>query len=112
MAGEWMSALLHDLQNILDTKTGQPLSDSEALQRFAAQQDESAFAALMQRHGPLVFNVCRNFLRHEQDAEDAFQATFLVLARQAGSIRNERSVANWLYGVAYRVAMKATPSAA
>jgi RNA polymerase sigma factor (sigma-70 family) len=112
MAGEPMSALLHHLHRVLNTETARQLTDAEALQRFTAQQDESAFAALMQRHGPLVLNVCRHFLRHEQDAEDAFQATFLVLARQASSIRKERSVANWLYGVAYRVAMKARRSAA
>src|SRR5260370_26089868 len=100
MAGEPMSALLHHLHKVLNTETARQLSDDEALQRFTAQQDESAFAALMQRHGPLVLSVCRHFLRHEQDAEDAFQATFLVLARQAGTIRKERSVANWLYGVA------------
>jgi RNA polymerase sigma factor (sigma-70 family) len=112
MAGEQKSALLLHLRKVIETEAARQLSDGEALRRFAAQREEAAFATLMQRHGPLVMGVCRHFLRHEQDAEDAFQATFLVLARQAGSIRKEHSVASWLYGVAYRIAMKARRSAA
>src|SRR5262245_39541233 len=66
-------------------------SDQELLQRFVSRREEAAFAALLRRHGPLVLSVCRRALRHEQDAEDAFQATFLVLARKAGSIRRQES---------------------
>jgi RNA polymerase sigma factor (sigma-70 family) len=82
-------------------------TDAQLLQRYAASQDADAFAALVARHGPLVWSVCRRELGHDQDSEDAFKATFLVLARQAGAIRNTQTVAGWLYRVAYRTAVKA-----
>jgi RNA polymerase sigma factor (sigma-70 family) len=82
------------------------MTDRELLQRFAAGREESAFATLVQRHGPLVYGVCRKFLRDAQEAEDAFQATFLVLACKAKSIRKVESVASWLYGVASRLSNK------
>ena len=82
------------------------------LERFATDGEEEAFQALVERHGPLVLGVCRRVLGDEHEAEDAFQATFLVLARCAGSIRKSHSVASWLYGVALRVASKARANAA
>jgi RNA polymerase sigma factor (sigma-70 family) len=82
-------------------------SDAELLERFVTERDESAFAALVARHGPMVFGVCRRLLRHVQDAEDAFQATFLILVRKAASIGQRELLGNWLYGVAIRVATRA-----
>jgi RNA polymerase sigma factor (sigma-70 family) len=88
------------------------LSDGELLRRFCVHRESAAFAALMQRHAPLVWRVCRNVLRQEQDAEDAFQATFLVLAQSAGSIRKSTAVASWLHGTAYHIARRARRDAA
>src|SRR5262249_45998818 len=79
---------------------------------FAVQGDEIAFATLVRRHGPLVLSVCWRHLRHEQDAEDAFQAAFLVLARKAGSVEWQEAVASWLHEVACRVSAEARARAA
>jgi RNA polymerase sigma factor (sigma-70 family) len=86
-------------------------SDAQLLQLFAAQRDEAAFAALVHRHGPLVLSVCQRVLgsRH-QGIEDAFQATFLVLIRKAGSVKQPELLGSWLYGVAYRIARKVRDS--
>jgi len=87
-------------------------TDRELLERFAAHHEEAIFEVLMQRHGPMVLGVVQRVLGHEQDAEDVFQATFLVLARKARSIRQRASLASWLYGVAYRLALKLRATAA
>src|SRR5262245_19154602 len=87
-------------------------SDRELLERFTRGRDEEAFAALLRRHGPMVWRVCRRFVPHFGDAEDAFQATFLLLARHAGSIRACESAAGWLYRVAGNSARKLRDSAA
>ncbi|HLJ92216.1 MAG TPA: sigma-70 family RNA polymerase sigma factor [Gemmataceae bacterium] len=92
------SALLRD---------GAGLTDGQLLERFVAHRDEAAFEALLRRHGPMVLGVCRRVLRHETDAEDAFQATFLVLVRKAASVVPRALVGNWLYGVAHHTALKA-----
>jgi RNA polymerase sigma factor (sigma-70 family) len=84
------------------TVTG--LTDAQLLDLFVGRRDEAAFTALLERHGPMVQRVCHEVLRDHHDAEDAFQATFLVLARHAGSVRQRDVLASWLYGVALRVA--------
>lgn len=91
---------------------GSGLSDAQLLERFAASRDEQAFAVLVQRHGPLVRGLCRRLLGNDALSDDVFQMTFLVLARQAGSVRKRASVGSWLYGVAWRLAHKARRSAA
>jgi RNA polymerase sigma factor (sigma-70 family) len=88
------------------------LPDAELLEQFSKHDQTSAFVTLVKRHGPLVWRVCRQVSGNEQDAEDAFQATFLVLLRNARSIQKGVSVGSWLHGVAYRTAMKAKRSAA
>src|SRR5436309_2375530 len=111
MATAQRSALLSQIHR-LTAPRGRPETDRELLEDFAARRSEEAFTTLVARHGPMVLRVCRRVLQHEQDAEDAFQATFLVLARNPGSIRKREALANWLYGVAYRTAMRAKRSAA
>src|SRR5712692_1126944 len=106
-----LRVVLHHLHRL----TGRPdagVSDAQLLQRFAADRDEAAFELLLWRHGPMVRAVCRRVLRHAQDAEDAFQATFLTLVRKAGSIGKRESLGGWLYRVAYRVALRARDTAA
>ncbi len=87
-------------------------TDGKLLEEFAAHGDETAFAALLRRHGSMVLGVCRSILHDRHDAEDAFQATFLVLVRRAGAIGKRDSVGSWLHGVAYRLAMRARSAAA
>src|SRR5262249_48526933 len=87
--------------------TAAEATDHVLLERFGARREEAAFAALVRRHGPMVLGVCRRVLQHEQDAEDAFQAVFCVLARKASTIRRRTGVGGWLYAVAFRIARKA-----
>lgn len=83
------------------------LSDGQLLDRYLKDRDEAAFEALVNQHGPMVLGLCRRMLRDPRDIEDAFQATFLVLVRKGPRIRDRGRLANWLYGVAYRVAVRA-----
>jgi RNA polymerase sigma-70 factor (ECF subfamily) len=90
-----------------DAGTLAGLPDGQLLERFINQREEAAFAALLRRHGPMVLHVCRRVLGRIQDAEDVFQATFLVLARKVRTIRKRDAVGSWLHGVAYRLAVRA-----
>ncbi len=107
MATNEANRLIHHLRRAALAVDGAGLADGELLELYAARRDEAAFEALVRRHGPMVLRVCRRVLRNEADAEDAFQATFLVLVRKAASIRCPNTVSNWLYGVAYNTALKA-----
>jgi RNA polymerase sigma factor (sigma-70 family) len=93
------------LRRVAGPSSGDP-ADAELLERFVTARDESAFDALVRRHGPLVYGACRRLLDDSNDADDVFQATFVVLARRAGAIRKRASVGAWLYGVAYRIARR------
>src|SRR5262245_52377205 len=95
-----LSASLQHIGLVLTADDLADLSDAELVGRFAERSDEAAFTALVRRYGGIVFGVCRRVLRHEQDAEDAFQAAFLVFARSAASVRRAGAVGNWLFGVA------------
>src|SRR5436309_3549653 len=97
---------LRQIGRLFDGGAVAGLGDAALLRRFATAGDEEAFAGLVARHGPMVLAVCRATLRDPGDAEDAFQATFLALVRQARSIRVEESLGGWLYRVARRVAAR------
>ena len=110
MSSKSASPVIRFIHRIAEAPAVENLSDGQLLEQFAVRRDEASFAALVQRHGPLVLSVCRRVLQHEADAEDAFQATFLVLVRKANAIDKRESVGSWLYGVAYRIAQKARAS--
>jgi RNA polymerase sigma factor (sigma-70 family) len=105
-------ALLFELNRLLHTQADRSAGDAELLRRFCAAQDEAAFAELVRRHGRLVLGVAHGIVGPGHDADDVFQATFLVLARKAGSIRRALSLGAWLHGVAARLAQKAVVAAA
>jgi len=106
-----MHGLLRNLRR-LAAREDRSITDSQLLDEFLRARDEGAFEELVRRHGPMVLGVCRRVLVNADDADDAFQATFLVLVRKASSIIKRDTVANWLYGVALRTAQKARVLAA
>src|SRR5262249_44050161 len=105
-AGQLQSAV-HYLRNLALAREGGQVTDAELLERFIAHRDEGAFELLLGRHGPMVLGVCRRVLGNAADAEDAFQATFMVLVRKATSIVPRTRVGSWLHGVAHKTALMA-----
>ena len=93
-------------------RDGAGMTDGELLTRFLSHRDDDALAALVRRHAPMVWGVCRRLLRSHHDAEDAFQATFLVLVRKAATVMPREMVGNWLYGVAHQTAVRLRATAA
>jgi RNA polymerase sigma factor (sigma-70 family) len=104
--------LLRHIRRLAGAQKNGNLPDRELLEHFLTQGDEAAFATLVRRHGAMVLGVCRAVLHQQQDAEDVFQATFLVLARKAASVRKREALASWLHGVARRLALKLRARAA
>jgi RNA polymerase sigma factor (sigma-70 family) len=112
MAETDLSAFLRRLRRTAAARGLVERSDRQLVEWALARHDDAAFQAIVQRHGPMVYRVCRRALQHPQDAEDAFQATFLLLAQKLGTLRRQGSLASWLHGVAHRVALKAQARAA
>src|SRR5262245_53035772 len=112
MATSQLSEVLQHLRRSVLLREGAGRTDGQLLEDYLSRRDPAALAALVRRHGPMVWGVCRRVLRSHEDAEDAFQATFLVLVRKATSIVPREMVANWLYGVAHQTALNARVTAA
>src|SRR3984957_4446675 len=102
-----LRTVVGNLRRVIGSDTVDRVSAGPLLERFLPRRDEIAFEMLVWRHGSMVLNVCRRVLRDAHEAEDAFQATFLVFSRKLGSIGKGESVGSWLYKVAYRVALRA-----
>jgi RNA polymerase sigma factor (sigma-70 family) len=106
MATGQLDRLLRGLRRAALRREGAGLTDGELLERFLSHREEAAFEGLLRRHGPMVWGVCRRILTNDADAEDAFQATFLVLLERASSVHPPGLVGNWLHGVAHKTALK------
>ena len=111
MAVDSPNALSRHLRHTAGLAEAEP-TDGQLLARFADEREEAAFTELVRRHGPMVLGVCRRIAGNVHDADDAFQATFLILARKARSLAGTPVLGGWLYGVAYRCALKAKAVAA
>ena len=111
MSARHLSVLVQKLRRLV-AKPSDGEADSVLLARFVKERDEQAFGLLMRRYGPMVMSACRRVAGHQQDAEDVFQATFLLLAHKAATIRNSAAVGSWLFGVAYRLALRVKARAA
>ncbi len=107
MVRQTLTRVLPQILRFLDAQAGRKQTDGCLLEQFISQRDEGAFTLLVERHGPMVLRICRGVLKDIHEAEDAFQATFLVLALRAAAVRRRESLGSWLYGVARRVAAKA-----
>src|SRR5271166_4200513 len=112
MATSQMSQVIQHLRRIVLLSDVASMTDGQLLNRYVEGGDEDAFAVLVKRHGPMVWGVCRRLLANHQNAEDAFQATFLVLVRKAATVLPRQMVANWLYGVAHMTAHRCKVAAA
>jgi RNA polymerase sigma factor (sigma-70 family) len=112
MSSAQIGIVLRHLHRLAGVRQDLDSSDEELLERFATRRDEAAFAALLRRHGAMVLGVCQSVLHNLHDAEDAFQAVFLVLARKTGSIHRREAVSSWLHRVAYHIAVDAQADAA
>jgi RNA polymerase sigma factor (sigma-70 family) len=112
MANNPISEVLQHLRRAALLRDDAGLTDGQLLEDYLLCREEAALAALVRRHGPMVWSVCRRALRNYHDAEDAFQATFLVLVRKADSVVPREMVSNWLYGVAHQTALKARATTA
>jgi RNA polymerase sigma factor (sigma-70 family) len=112
MSSTQLNKLLWEFRGVLACQDASSLPDAELWKQYVQDRDQLAFETLVRRHGPMVLRVCRRILRNQQDAEDAFQATFLVLVRRAASIQVPTTLANWLHGVAQRTALEARGASA
>src|SRR5579872_2148586 len=107
MVNRTSTLLIRSIHEVAGIPGSSELTDRQLVELFADRGDEEAFATLVRRHGSMVLGVCRRILRHEQDAEDVFQAVFLVLSRKASGLSKKEAVGPWLFGVAYRLALRA-----
>src|ERR1700746_2155544 len=112
MATKQLNRVIQTIRRVAVDRDAAEPTDGQLLDSYLNNREETAFAALVRLHAPMVWGVCRRVLHSHHDAEDAFQATFLVLLRKANSIVPRELVGNWLYGVAYRTTLKARTIAA